>query len=543
MLKEVARQRLNAGQLSFDLPGLNSENDAGSAPQEPAGAGCVAPIASNRMGVLLEALEAAWKAVGLDRLDGADEVFRQLVTARLIEPTSKQDSLRVLAEAGLSPVSYATVKRHLPSYATEDFTRDLSRLLAGYARIGRASLVLFDVTTLYFETDKADGFREPGFSKERRLEPQITVGLLTDETGFPLRAGAFEGNKAETATMIPMINDFMDAYDLDDVVVVADAGMISAANRQALERACLSYVLGSRTSRVPHVISSWHDNHPDQDVPDGLTLTQPWPAGPSDQRRDETIYYRYSADRARRTLRGIDTQVAKAEKAVAGKIPVKRNRFVHLSGATRSNHPDRKPYYCPLHESRHDAAVALYHRLLQPVPDDATDYWIHLADMAVMIPTHVAAFWYRLIAIAETPWIRVDQDTDTDKLLTAARNELDTTPPPRVHGDHPGTRPAPARPVTSATSRRLWCVTTRSAHPDDETIRPALIDAPGLRTLDNARRLHLLMAAQLDLPTEDLTYWHCLQATAIGPWTAADTHTSTDMLLTALLTAARNDPA
>lgn len=144
VLKEVARQRLNAGQLSLDLPGLNSENDAGSAPQEPAGAGCVAPIASNRMGVLLEALEAAWKAVGLDRLDGADEVFRQLVTARLIEPTSKQDSLRVLTEAGLSPVSYATVKRHLPSYATEDFTRDLSRLLAGYARIGRASLVLFD---------------------------------------------------------------------------------------------------------------------------------------------------------------------------------------------------------------------------------------------------------------------------------------------------------------------------------------------------------------------------------------------------------------
>lgn len=144
VLKEVARQRLNAGQLSFDLLGLNSENDAGSAPQEPAGAGCVAPIASNRMGVLLEALETAWKAVGLDRLDGADEVFRQLVTARLIEPTSKQDSLRVLAEAGLSPVSYATVKRHLPSYAAEDFTRDLSRLLAGYARIGRASLVLFD---------------------------------------------------------------------------------------------------------------------------------------------------------------------------------------------------------------------------------------------------------------------------------------------------------------------------------------------------------------------------------------------------------------
>ena len=157
------------------------------------------------MGVLLEALETAWKAVGLDRLDGADEVFRQLVTAGLIEPTSKQDSLRVLAEAGLSPVSYATVKRHLPSYAAEDFTRDLSRLLAGYARIGRASLVLFDVTTLYFETDKADGFREPGLSKERRLEPQISVGLLTDETGFPLRAGAFGACSMVCVTHPPQV--------------------------------------------------------------------------------------------------------------------------------------------------------------------------------------------------------------------------------------------------------------------------------------------------------------------------------------------------
>jgi hypothetical protein len=37
---------------------------------------------------------------------------------------------------------------------------------------------------LYFETDAGDGFREPGFSKERRLEPQITIGLLTDVSGF-----------------------------------------------------------------------------------------------------------------------------------------------------------------------------------------------------------------------------------------------------------------------------------------------------------------------------------------------------------------------
>ena len=67
-----------------------------------------------------------------------------------------------------------------------------------------------------------------------------------------------------------------------------------------------------------------------------MVFTQPWPAGPADKRRDQVIFYQYRADRARRTLRGIDEQVAKAEKAVAGKVPVKRNRFFKLSGATKT---------------------------------------------------------------------------------------------------------------------------------------------------------------------------------------------------------------
>jgi len=48
------------------------------------------------------------------------------------------------------------------------------------------------------------------------------------------------------------------------------------------------------------------------------------------------VYYQYKADRARRTLHGIDQQVAKAEKAVAGQVPVKRNRFIALTGGNKS---------------------------------------------------------------------------------------------------------------------------------------------------------------------------------------------------------------
>ena len=76
--------------------------------------------------------------------------------------------------------------------------------------------VLFDVSTLHFETDAGDGFREPGFSNERRLDPQITIGLLTDATGFPLTVAAFEGKKAETATMLPVITAFKTAHRLTD---------------------------------------------------------------------------------------------------------------------------------------------------------------------------------------------------------------------------------------------------------------------------------------------------------------------------------------
>ena len=204
------------------------------------------------------------------------------------------------------------------------------------AGLGPASLVLYDVSTLYFETDAGDGFREPGFSKERRLEPQITIGLLTDSGGFPLMVSAFEGNKAETTTMLPVIQAFMAAHQLADVTVVADAGMVSAANQKAIEAAGLSFILGARIPDVPYIVAQWRREHPGQEIPDGQIFTQPWPAGPAGDRRDQVIYYQYKADRARRTLRGIDEQVAKAEKAVAGKTPVKRNRFVQLSGGTKS---------------------------------------------------------------------------------------------------------------------------------------------------------------------------------------------------------------
>jgi hypothetical protein len=328
LLRAIARQRLAAGQdeLDLGLPGGPGRRVDGAA----------LPIISSRMGHLWDALYRAYRVLGLERAAAGDEVFRQLVLARIIEPTSKLDTVRVLEEVGIVSASYPTINRRLPVYAKAAWRAKVGKACAARAGLGPASLVLYDVSTLYFETDVGDGFREPGFSKERRLEPQITIGLLTDAAGFPLMVEAFEGNKAETLTMLPTIRSFMDAHRLADVTVVADAGMVSAANQKAIEEAGLSFILGARISDVPYVVAKWRREHPDQEIPDGHVFTQPWPAGPTDKRRDQVIYYQYKTDRARRTLRGIDEQIAKAEKAIAGKTAVKRNRFVQLSGGTKT---------------------------------------------------------------------------------------------------------------------------------------------------------------------------------------------------------------
>src|SRR5215469_10396133 len=282
-LKAAAQQRIAAGQLELAL-GL-----------EPAGGGPL-PITSSRMSHLVDSLGLAYRVLGFEDAAGGDEVFRQLVLARIIEPVSKLDSLRVLDEAGVTPASYRTLKRRLPAYADGEWRQRLSEACAAHARLGPASLVLYDVSTLYFEADQGDGFREPGFSKERRLEPQITIGLLTGQDGFPLMVSAFEGNRAETKTMLPVIEAFMTVHRLPDVTVVADAGMVSEANQKEIEAAGLSFILGMKIPHVPYVVKQWRREHPGEEIPDGHIFTQPWPAGPENERWEQVIYYQYRAD-------------------------------------------------------------------------------------------------------------------------------------------------------------------------------------------------------------------------------------------------------
>ena len=134
-LKAAARQRLAEGQGALDL-GLNTTGVDGE-PLE---------IVASKASHLWDGLYRAYQILGFDTATGGDEVFRDLVLARIIEPTSKQDSLRVLAETGLDPVDYRTVTRRLPVIAKPAVRQALSAACAAHAGLGPASLVLYDVS-------------------------------------------------------------------------------------------------------------------------------------------------------------------------------------------------------------------------------------------------------------------------------------------------------------------------------------------------------------------------------------------------------------
>ena len=150
---------------------------------------------------------------------------------------------------------------------------------------GGIAMVLYDLTTLHFETDVEDRLRKVGMSKERRVDPQITVGLLTTGSGFPLDVHVFEGNKAETKTLIPVLTGFAERHHVSDVIVVADAGMLSAANLVALEEAGFGFIVGSRTTSAADDLADHFRRHGNA-FTDGQIIEATRTMGTGSQARD-----------------------------------------------------------------------------------------------------------------------------------------------------------------------------------------------------------------------------------------------------------------
>ena len=107
-LLQVGREKLAVNQPALDF---DEEQPAG----RPRGGGGVV-VEGQASRLLVGVIRATWQRLGFDRIK--DEAFFQLVLARLVEPTSKLDSLRVIEELGIQPVHLSTVKRSLQRCAS-----------------------------------------------------------------------------------------------------------------------------------------------------------------------------------------------------------------------------------------------------------------------------------------------------------------------------------------------------------------------------------------------------------------------------------------
>ena len=339
-LLQAAREKLQAGQQELDLD-LGGGGERGSV------------IATKRSRWLIEAIETGWRRLGLDAVD--DDAFFQLVLGRLVEPTSMSDTSRVVAEIGLTPAHRNTYANALKRCATNDYRDRVAKKCFEYAAAtGGLSLVLYDVTTLYFEAEKEDDLRKVGYSKERRVDPQIVVGLLVDRTGFPLEIGCFEGNKAETHTIVPIVRQFQARHDIEGVemVVAADAGMLSAGNLKDLDEAGLKFIVGSRVTKAPADLANhfhWNGNSfADGQIIDTVTPRHAKSTVNNVNKRTEPVWdaaghpkswravWQYSKRRAVRDNQTLNAQEARAREVVDGGTAPKSTRFVKTTAGGRT---------------------------------------------------------------------------------------------------------------------------------------------------------------------------------------------------------------
>ena len=186
-------------------------------------------------------------SIGFNKIK--DSIFRQLVISRIAYPKSKLKTTEFLYRYKQIDWNEDQVYRYLDKLYTKQkeqvqkISYEHTLKLLG----NDISIVFYDVTTIYFETDNEDEIRKTGFSKDgKHQRPQIVLGLLVSKNGYPLAYEIFEGNKFEGHTMLPIIETFRQKYQLGQLVIVADSGLLSKSNIEELQSKGYEFILGAR---------------------------------------------------------------------------------------------------------------------------------------------------------------------------------------------------------------------------------------------------------------------------------------------------------
>jgi len=192
---------------------------------------------------------ALFNAVGYHTSLEDNLYLKALAVSRIVMPGSKLRTVEYLQRHAKIAVGVHAIYKYMNKIdeivinKIQDITFNHTSKILNH-QIG---LVFYDMTTLYFEVDHEDKLRKIGYSKDgKHQHPQIMIGLLVSTNGYPIAYQVFEGNTAETKTLIPAIEKICSQYKIHKPIVVADAALLSNKNIEALESKGYKYILGGR---------------------------------------------------------------------------------------------------------------------------------------------------------------------------------------------------------------------------------------------------------------------------------------------------------
>lgn len=186
-----------------------------------------------------------------------EDLFKHLVVSRLAFPLSKLKTIDYLYRFQGISLDTDAVYRFLDKL-NNSYKQKVEQIAFDHTKRtlkADISVVFYDMTTIYFEASDEDDLRKTGFSKDgKHQHPQIFLGLLVGVGGYAIGYDIFEGNIYEGHTLIPFLKKISKKFDLAKPVVVADAGLLSKENIEALELDNYQYIIGARLKNEPKEI-------------------------------------------------------------------------------------------------------------------------------------------------------------------------------------------------------------------------------------------------------------------------------------------------
>lgn len=196
----------------------------------------------------------AYNELGYDKIlaRGSSKLLKDLVITRIVFPYSKHRLWKLLFEQFDKDYDLNSIYRVMDQIHPK--INKIKQLTCAKTQslMPSADVVLFDVTTLHFESVDADELREFGYSKNFRFNTtQVVLALATNEHGLPIGYELFKGNEAEVKTLIASINKWKELFNIKQVTFVADRAMFSRDNLELMDANGYKYVVAAKLRKLP----------------------------------------------------------------------------------------------------------------------------------------------------------------------------------------------------------------------------------------------------------------------------------------------------